>query len=391
MKPHSDKNALWRFVLQRILIGRRRTLSATSGQRSDGGNGVAAKRPSLRARAVIVGGIAVAAVAAWQFLGALGGGGEAFEQFRPVETASRLAENPLDHETRFELARFYLHKGNEALRRDRGLDEIVTDSELVGYFESRLADLEGSGEDVTVLRGLLHSDFGAFHSRFTERQSVIARDMFERSILLFRQAIALGADISSKNYYHLGTAYYQLGPEGYSGASKYLARAVESGLLSTRALTFLGNVAMARGDLTEGAELYEKAIELSPEDPVLAFNLALAYKESAQIDLAVRYFRETLRLYQDREDLAEDELSIILQAHLALGWCLLKAGEYADAESEFEAVLAGQPNSVEGHYWMGIAYERQRRYEAARAHWQKVKELRDGFRDVNERLSALRR
>ncbi|MBL4889905.1 MAG: tetratricopeptide repeat protein [Candidatus Lindowbacteria bacterium] len=308
---------------------------------------------------------------------------------------SNILEDPLAQEERLRLARYYLQEGVKILRDEVSLNDLATDSEMIQYFSNRLSAIETENSafsaKVADFRRSLKEDFQGFYKSFSRFERDRARSCFEESILLFRQAQALGFKLSSRNLYDLGTAYYQLGPEGYAGAAKYLGEAIKSGLLSTRALTFLGNVSMARGNLTRGIALYRRALELSPEDPVLAFNLALAYKESNQMSMAIDYFGTTLKLYRDKENLTEEELSIILQARLALGWCFLKTRQYSAAVSEFEAVLDGQPESIEGHYWLGVAYEGEKRYEAARAHWLKVKEKQSRFRDVRERLASVER
>ncbi len=306
-------------------------------------------------------------------------------------TTRRLAEDPLDHATRLELARYYLQWGLAVSRSQMPIDELVTDSELIDYFEGRLVEWERLGEDVTALREMLKRDFAGFRNRFVSEERSLSRGMFEQSILLFRQTRALGAMLSARDLYDLGTAYYQLGPEGYEGADKFLGEAVARGLVSARALTFLGNVSVARGDLEEGIALYRRALEYAPDDPILAFNLALAYKERGQYAPAVDFLRATLRLYQDRENLIEDELSIILQARLALGWCLLKQERFPEAVEQFEIVLEGQPDLAEAHYWLGVNYEGLGRPEMAKVHLQRALRLQPGLRDAAERLAAIER
>jgi tetratricopeptide (TPR) repeat protein len=306
-------------------------------------------------------------------------------------THRNLAEDPLDHATRLELARYYLQWGLAVSRSQMPIDELVSDSELVAYFEDRLREWEKLGEDVSPLRDMLRNDFAGFRNRFVTEERALSKGMFEQSVILFRQTRALGANLSARDLYDLGTAYYQLGPEGYEGAAKFLGEAVSKGLVSARALTFLGNVAVARGDFDGGIALYRKALDYAPDDPILAFNLALAYKERGNYAPAIEFLRATIRIYQDKENLVEDELSIILQSRLALGWCLLKQNRFPEAIEQFETLLEGQPDLVEAYYWLGVAYEGQGRYELAKVHWQRVVRLRPGFRDVNERLAGLER
>lgn len=307
------------------------------------------------------------------------------------ETRRRLAVDPLDYATRLEFARYYLQWGLAVSRRQAPMDDTMTDSDMAAYFEGRLLEWEKLGENVSGLRDMLQRDFSGFRSRFVTEERAISKGMFEQAVLLYRQTRALGANLSARDLYDLGTAYYQLGPEGYEGAARFLGEAVDRGLVSPRALTFLGNVAVARGDYDRGIALYLQALKDAPDDPILAFNLALAYKERGNFEPAIEYLRVTLRLYQDKENLVEDELSIILQSRLALGWCLLKQGRHAEAIEQLETLLEGQPDLAEAYYWLGVAYEALGRHELARSHYQRTMRLQPGFRDINERLAFVER
>ncbi|HBW48134.1 TPA: hypothetical protein DEF17_09455 [bacterium] len=303
-------------------------------------------------------------------------------------TNRKLSKDPLDHATRLELARYYLQWGL-AVSKNELPDDISSDSELKDYFEKKLSEWEKLGEDVAKLRSVLNKDLTGFRRRFFSEEQNLARGMFEQSVLLFRQAKALGANFSARDLYDLGTAYYQLGPEGYSGAVKYLNQAVANGLVSARALTFLGNVSVARGDIDGGISMYRRALDYAPDDPILAFNLAIAYKEHGQYAPAVEFFIATLRLYQDKENLVEEELSIILQTRLALGWCLLKLSKPQEAIEHFETLLDDQPDLTEAHYWLGVAYGTIGKIDPAKAHLQRTLKLSPGYRDAVDRLNQL--
>lgn len=299
-----------------------------------------------------------------------------------------LAKDPIDHGARLELARYYLQWGLALSRGKTPMDENVSDSDLAAYYESRLSEWEQLGTDVSKFRKMLHDDPPGFRNLFLNEERALARGMFERSVICFRQARALGATLSSRDLYDVGTAYFQMGPDGYSGASRYLGEAVANGLVSARAFTFLGNVSVARGDFGEGIVLYKKALEHSEEDPVLNYNLGLAYKEKGDYESAIEYLRTTLRIYQDKLNLIDDELTIILQSRLALGWCLLKKNRHGEAVTQFETLLDAQPDLVDAHYWIGVSYEGLGRIDLARAHWQQAERIQPGFRDVRSRLAA---
>lgn len=318
-------------------------------------------------------------------------GAPAFGGFNIDDTREYLTRRPLDHAKRLELARYYLHMGMALSGQENSLDEGISDTDLKNHFQEELVKWEEMGNDVTALAEMLESDLPQFKEQFVTRERSLARTMFENAILLFRQSRALGAKLTPRDLYDLGTAYYKLGPEGYSAAAQFLEEAVAEGLVSTPALTFLGNVSAARGDFERAVALFKRAQEFNPDDPIIAFNLALAYKEVGRTEDAVQYFRSVVQAYGDRASLGEDELSIVLQSRLAMAWSLLKLEKYQEAVSELETVLEATPNSEEAHYWLGMAYFGLEQYSSARAHWLRAEKIHPGFRDAKERMAALPR
>lgn len=343
-------------------------------------------------RGLLVGGIAAGLMIAVAFFLYWHGVSEKTDKSVKLDLqriSSALSEEPLAHEKRIELARYYLQWGLSLTRNDLPEGDFTTDSQLVRFFENRLREWERMGEDVTELRRMLRRRFRDFRRRYVARERELSRNLFEKAVVLYRQVIALGGTLDGRDWYDAGTAYYQMGPEGYPFAARFLARAAAEGVTSARALTFLGNEAVARNQIDTAIRYYFRAARLAPSDPVLAYNLGLCYKQKGETERSISYFRRVQELYSSRQDLSEEELSIRLQSALALGWSLLKLGRLEEAEEELNDVLQLQPDSIEGHYWMGVVYEAQGRREAARVHFRRVAEEQPDFRDVKVHLRRL--
>jgi len=97
----------------------------------------------------------------------------------------------------------------------------------------------------------------------------------------------------------------------------------------------LAGVNVKSGNLAAGLSMYETALAIDPDSPIARFNFALALKQ---------------------------------------------ANYPVDAASEFEKVLAKQPNDVYAHYALANLYAQQLRQPAkARGHYEKVLEINPSF------------
>lgn len=301
----------------------------------------------------------------------------------------RLRRSPADVESILALARHYYEWGAAlaagAAPQERGGEDAVA------VFRARLDEWEAAGEDVAPLRNLLAKDPEKFRALFLQREAEIARRMFWSATIYFRQARALGGGLSPEDAAYLGLAYFRLGPAHYRQAARFLDEAIAGGVVSARAFTFLGNIAVEEGDIDRALDLYRRAASVEPTDPVVAFNLAWAEKEKGDLDAAAASLRVVLEAYAERENLSEADLTTLLQARTLLGWIHLQRGRHREAISELQEVARRTPESPEVHYWLGKAYAAARRFGAARAHWEKTRSIDPRYKDVETLLARLPR
>ncbi|MBQ10028.1 MAG: hypothetical protein CMJ45_00560 [Planctomyces sp.] len=86
-------------------------------------------------------------------------------------------------------------------------------------------------------------------------------------------------------------------------------------------------------DYQQALKYYRLADELKPDDPRLAFNMALALEHLGRIDEAIKWYTTALRF--NRKDAT---------AHNRLGLLLMKTGERNQARGHFQQALQLKPD-----------------------------------------------
>ena len=132
------------------------------------------------------------------------------------------------------------------------------------------------------------------------------------------------------------------------------------------------------------SQFKEKVAEnISGEDARSHYDLGAAYKEMGLLGEAIGQFQQALRA--EPENLAAFEI---------LGECFLEQGEPEVAIRTLERGL-GLPTPVEDdflgvYYWLGQAHETVGNPDSARELYEKIFSLDINFKDVTDRLKALR-
>jgi O-antigen ligase/tetratricopeptide (TPR) repeat protein len=123
-------------------------------------------------------------------------------------------------------------------------------------------------------------------------QIKILRNDYQSAIELLRQAVALNPDAPISHWY-LGLALAEFGDieEGLSEINKAIELGYNYKARSTN-IERLRKIYTELEDYGKVAELYEKAIELEPDDAQLYASLAVAYEKSGQIDKAIEAARK---------------------------------------------------------------------------------------------------
>jgi tetratricopeptide (TPR) repeat protein len=126
----------------------------------------------------------------------------------------------------------------------------------------------------------------------------------------------------------------------------------------------LGNIELARGNLTGAFDHFAQAVKLNPADPVPHFNQGMVLKSAGQHDRAILAFEAALRLNPD-----------YARAHNHLGLALLLTGQVDRAVVHYQQAAALRPDYAEARFNLGVAFEAQGRHEDAVAQYRKALEI----------------
>lgn len=106
--------------------------------------------------------------------------------------------------------------------------------------------------------------------------------------------------------------------------------------LSLKALSGLGEVALARGDHEAAQRFFQRAIEISPEDPGAAYNVGEIFFSNQKIDEAIGYFELAIKIKGDWP-----------KAYHRLGLVFLNKGDFPKALENLKKFLELDPQNPE--------------------------------------------
>jgi len=151
-------------------------------------------------------------------------------------------------------------------------------------------------------------------------------------------------------------------------------------------------------------------IKISPDSPVAQANIGLSYYQKGQLDKAISYYREAIRLWPGYGE-AQNNLGIALMTegkledaapyfyeslktnpkkamvHFNLGYTLAQMGKLDDALVEFNAGLALEPQSAEARYNLGNVYLLKGNLDAAIQQYMEALRIKPNYAYASESLS----
>lgn len=215
----------------------------------------------------------------------------------------------------------------------------------------------------------------------------------------------------------LGTALFQ--KKDLNGADAALRKAIDLDKNNSDALLKLGQVQAAQGSVTEALAtyqqsikdhpreiafyilagemyesqsdwdnaktMYQKALEIQPNNPLASNNLAyVMLEQGGNVDMALAMAQTARRGMPDSSNAAD-----------TLGWAYFQKGVYKSAIDMFQESLRlnekrGAADDPTVHYHLGLAYQKTNQPTQARQQLERVLKINPNFNDARKALSQLR-
>ncbi len=173
----------------------------------------------------------------------------------------------------------------------------------------------------------------------------------------------------------LGSAYERAGQD--SSALKALDHSLELDATQIGPYITLGYVFDRRGEYQKALDVYNQAIAIAPEDPLLLNNYAyLLAQRQVRLD-------EALQMVQKALDKAPENSSYLD----TIGWVYFGLGDYAKAREYIERALEKDKNNAEVLHHLGDIYEALGDKTKARECWRQALEFDQENVKLREKLA----
>ena len=151
-------------------------------------------------------------------------------------------------------------------------------------------------------------------------------------------------------------------------------RAIQDNPKDVRLYVFLGNLFEARGNWQQAQDEFQKALQVQPDYPVAANNLAYQMLEhGGNVNVALSLAQTARRGLPDLPNSAD-----------TLGWAYYYQGAYSSAVSTLQEAVNANPQNPTYHYHLGMAYEKSDNYAMARKELEDTLKISPNFTHADE-------
>jgi tetratricopeptide (TPR) repeat protein len=185
-----------------------------------------------------------------------------------------------------------------------------------------------------------------------------AKRWAEAAAALERATAATPTDVEA--WFRLGMA--RAGLDDHDGAIAAYTRALELDPRHTQAWNNLANVHYRRGDIERAAEAYGRAVAIDPGYLLAVYHHGWMLRQLNRSTEAEEAFAHCLGLQPSDDRERKTQLDCLFY----LGTLRFRAADWTAAAQAMERVVGTVPNHREAHYYLGMAYRRLGRDEAAR-------------------------
>ncbi len=167
--------------------------------------------------------------------------------------------------------------------------------------------------------------------------------LLDGAILLYEKALSIRKD--PKTSYLLGQAYFKMAKfseekDGlYKKAENSFKFAEKEGVRKKEMFLYLGHILLLRGALDDSILYYGKALDFSPEDPIILYNIGYLFYEKGDFDTALLYLVKI-----GKRSLPE---GIKINIHLLLAKIYEEKKDLVGARDEYKKVLSKEKTNFE--------------------------------------------
>ncbi|HET7202723.1 MAG TPA: tetratricopeptide repeat protein [Steroidobacteraceae bacterium] len=259
------------------------------------------------------------------------------------------------------LGRLYLasgqhQKAEDEFRRALALNENYVDAHqgLAMSFERR----DRLDEAEQHYRRAIAIDPGDWSAHKSLANFLYLQDRNAEAILEYKRVVTLIPD-DPVAWNNLGSAYYV--SEEFAAAEEAWARSIELGATRS-ALYNSGLMFYYQHRFEDAARMYERALELAPEDPRVWSNLALARANlPGQEEKASQALREAVRFGEARLAINPHDA----ETSSRLAYCYAALGDESASRAAIDSALRSGVNRSETHFFIALAWVSLGQHELA--------------------------
>ena len=140
----------------------------------------------------------------------------------------------------------------------------------------------------------------------------------------------------------------------------------------------LGIICSEQGALYSAIALFEKALEINPENYKVHNNLGIAYDKKGQYELAEEEYKKALEINPQ-----------LHEAHYNSGIIYGMRGLYDESIKEFKKAIDLEPTDVHNHFNLALSYRRKGDIGGAIREYETALDLAPGFEEAKYNLETL--
>ena len=184
--------------------------------------------------------------------------------------------------------------------------------------------------------------------------------LLDDCIVTLRRARLAGTPFAGETDYVLAKAYFAKGKFYYDLAIHYMESSLAKGYAQKDSDEYIGLAASQLGDYEKGISAFLKALQANESD-VLLLTIGQTYYQMKRTGDAVDFLLRTLNKTGDT--------AIEKRARFLLGEIYMDRNELFKAEEQYAAIVRIDPQSADGHFFLGEVAAGMKDPIRARAEW----------------------